>query len=105
MLVASSANETCYSCHAEKRGPFLWEHMPVTENCSNCHDPHGSNKEKMLKVARPRLCQQCHPTAHGGTTARPSDLATSRFVYNRSCQNCHFNIHGSNHPAGAFFTR
>ena len=105
MLLASSVNETCYSCHAEKRGPFLWEHVPVTESCSNCHDPHGSNKEKMLKVARPRLCQQCHPTAHGGSTARPSDAASVRFVYNRSCQNCHFNIHGSNHPAGRFFTR
>lgn len=105
MLLASSTNETCYSCHAEKRGPFLWEHIPVTENCSNCHDPHGSNKEKMLKVARPRLCQQCHPTAHGGSTARPSDAASVRFVYNRSCQNCHYNIHGSNHPAGQFFTR
>ncbi len=105
MLIAPSVNETCFSCHAEKRGPFLWQHMPVVENCANCHDPHGSNKEKMLKISRPRLCQQCHPTAHGGTTARPSDAATVRFVYNKACSNCHFNIHGSNHPAGAFFTR
>jgi DmsE family decaheme c-type cytochrome len=105
MLIASSVSETCFSCHTEKRGPFLWEHMPVVEGCSNCHDPHGSNKEKMLKIARPRLCQQCHPTAHGSSTARPSDPAAVRFVYNKSCSNCHFNIHGSNHPAGAFFTR
>jgi DmsE family decaheme c-type cytochrome len=105
MLIASSVNETCYSCHAEKRGPFVWEHVPVVESCANCHDSHGSNKEKMLKISRPRLCQQCHPTAHGGTTARPSDAATVRLVYNKACNNCHFNIHGSNHPAGAFFTR
>ena len=105
MLIASSVNETCFSCHAEKRGPFLWEHMPVVESCANCHDSHGSNKEKMLKISRPRLCQQCHPTAHGGTLARPSDAATVRLVYNKACSNCHFNIHGSNHPAGAFFTR
>jgi DmsE family decaheme c-type cytochrome len=105
MLIASSVNETCYSCHAEKRGPFVWEHVPVEESCANCHDSHGSNKEKMLKISRPRLCQQCHPTAHGGTTARPSDAATVRLVYNKACNNCHFNIHGSNHPAGAFFTR
>jgi DmsE family decaheme c-type cytochrome len=105
MLLASSVNETCFSCHAEKRGPFLWEHMPVVESCANCHDPHGSNKERMLKVSRPRLCQQCHPTAHGGPTAKPSDAAAVRFAYNRGCSNCHFNIHGSNHPAGAFFTR
>ena len=105
LLIASSVNQTCYGCHAEKRGPFLYEHAPVVENCANCHDPHGSNKEKLLKVSRPRLCQQCHPTAHGFTTAKPADAATVRFVYNKGCVNCHVNLHGSNHPAGAFFTR
>jgi len=105
LLLASSVNQTCFTCHAEKRGPFLYEHAPVVENCANCHDPHGSNKEKLLKVSRPRLCQQCHPTAHGATTAKPADLVTSRFVYNKGCVNCHVNLHGSNHPAGAFFTR
>ncbi|HET9013196.1 MAG TPA: DmsE family decaheme c-type cytochrome [Gemmatimonadaceae bacterium] len=105
MLVGNSVSATCASCHAEKRGPFLWEHMPVVESCANCHDSHGSNKERMLRISRPRLCQQCHPTAHGSPTAKPSDPAAVRFVYNRQCSNCHFNIHGSNHPAGAFFTR
>jgi DmsE family decaheme c-type cytochrome len=105
LLIASSTNQTCFSCHVEKRGPFLYEHAPVVENCANCHDPHGSNREKLLKVSRPRLCQQCHPTAHGSTTAKPADLATVRFVYNKGCVNCHLNLHGSNHPAGAFFTR
>jgi DmsE family decaheme c-type cytochrome len=105
LLLASSVNQTCFTCHAEKRGPFLYEHAPVVENCANCHDPHGSNKEKLLKVSRPRLCQQCHPTAHGFTTAKPADAATVRFVYNKGCVNCHVNLHGSNHPAGAFFTR
>ena len=40
----NSVNETCYTCHAEKRGPFLFEHAPVRENCLNCHDPHGSSE-------------------------------------------------------------
>jgi DmsE family decaheme c-type cytochrome len=115
LLLASSTNETCYSCHAEKRGPFLWEHAPVVENCANCHDPHGSNHEKMLKVSRPRLCQQCHQgtghpqqprrvvtLANGAVTAVPSDV---QFLLNRQCSNCHFNIHGSNHPSGQAFTR
>jgi DmsE family decaheme c-type cytochrome len=107
LLIANSINETCYSCHAEKRGPFLWEHAPVNENCANCHDPHGSSHEKMLKVSRPRLCQQCHANATGHPAA-PRNIATSadlQFVYNRQCSNCHFNIHGSNHPSGKAFTR
>jgi DmsE family decaheme c-type cytochrome len=25
-LIQSTINENCYTCHAERRGPFLWEH-------------------------------------------------------------------------------
>jgi DmsE family decaheme c-type cytochrome len=106
LLLASSTNETCFSCHAEKRGPFLWQHAPVTENCANCHDPHGSSHEKMLKVSRPRLCQQCHQgTGHPIIARNPSLPADFQFVFNRQCSNCHFAIHGSNHPSGFAFTR
>ena len=28
MLLQTSVNQNCYTCHAEKRGPFLWEHAP-----------------------------------------------------------------------------
>lgn len=106
LLIATSVNETCYSCHAEKRGPFLWQHTPVVESCANCHDSHGSSREKMLKVARPRLCQQCHaPSGHPNTPRNPALPADAQFVFNKQCSNCHVNIHGSNHPAGAFFTR
>jgi DmsE family decaheme c-type cytochrome len=105
LLLASSVNETCYSCHTEKRGPFLWEHAPVTESCSNCHDAHGSSNEKQLVAPRPRLCQRCHdPSGHPGRPY-PETASNSRFVFNRSCSNCHFNIHGSNHPSGKTFTR
>jgi DmsE family decaheme c-type cytochrome len=100
LLREPSVNETCYKCHAEKRGPFLWEHAPVRENCLNCHDSHGTNNEFLLKVQRPRLCQQCHTIGHGN----PGD-PTSVTAFNRSCQNCHTQIHGSNAPAGILFQR
>src|SRR5262249_29633879 len=29
MLVSHPINDVCYTCHAEKRGPFLWDHPPV----------------------------------------------------------------------------
>lgn len=110
LLLAPTVNEICYSCHAEKRGPFLFEHPPVTENCANCHDPHGSNHEKMLKTIKPRLCQQCHdPTSHPTRAYAISDPRVVpiplRFIPGRQCANCHFNIHGSNHPGGHAFTR
>jgi DmsE family decaheme c-type cytochrome len=106
LLKENGLNETCYACHAEKRGPFLWTHAPVPENCSNCHDPHGSNHENMLKTAKPRLCQSCHILGpHGSYPDGRGDTGTLRFVMGRQCLNCHANIHGSNHPSGKFFTR
>lgn len=102
LLTEASVNENCYKCHADKRGPFLWEHPPVAENCLNCHEPHGSNHEKLLVVDRPRLCQRCHIEARHPTTPQ---LATARFAFNRSCQNCHSQIHGSNSPSGVRFHR
>jgi len=102
LLIAASVNETCYKCHADRRGPFLWEHAPVMENCLNCHDPHGSIRPQLLKVSPPRLCQECHAsTGHPGTP----QLASARYVFNRGCTNCHSQIHGSNHPSGSRFQR
>ena len=94
-----SINDNCYTCHAEKRGPFLFEHAPVRENCLNCHDPHGSINEKSLKMSTPRLCYECHTIGH--TQSGPN----SAFTMGRACLNCHTNIHGSNSPAGAVFQR
>jgi len=101
LLKEVSINDVCYKCHAEKRGPFLYDHPPVRENCLNCHNPHGTNNEYMLNVARPRLCQQCHTL---GGHAQPGN-PFSRFMAGNSCQNCHSQIHGSNNPSGARFQR
>jgi DmsE family decaheme c-type cytochrome len=100
LIRENSVNEDCYKCHAEKRGPFLWEHAPVRENCVNCHEPHGSIHDKLLKVKRERLCQQCHIENRHNTQPHAPN---TRFVFNRSCLNCHPMIHGSNHPGGEFF--
>ncbi len=101
-LKQTSVNENCYTCHAERRGPFLWEHPPVLESCTNCHEPHGSVNDRLLKVTDPRVCTQCHiATRHPGAP-RGIEL---RFAFNRSCTNCHSQIHGSNHPSGQRFQR
>ncbi len=100
MLKFDSVNETCYNCHADKRGPFVWAHPPVEENCENCHDPHGSNHFALLKAAPPRLCQRCHTPA--GHPTKPMNPGI-RHAFNRGCVNCHARIHGSNNPGGEFF--
>jgi DmsE family decaheme c-type cytochrome len=104
MLAETTVNNTCYGCHAEKRGPFLWEHAPVRENCMSCHSPHGSNNAKLLTARAHMSCQQCHIhmlPRHSTTAGKPLDI----WSLNRGCVNCHSQIHGSNHPGGRTLTR
>jgi len=104
-----SLNETCYGCHAEKRGPFLWEHAPVMEDCSYCHRPHGSINRALLDKRPPQLCQGCHAAAgHPAVAYSGVETVTGRssaFVLGGSCLNCHSQIHGSNHPSGHLLPR
>src|SRR3546814_10429912 len=48
LLKTDTVNETCYQCHAEKRGPMLFEHAPVRDSCLNCHTPHGRSAERRV---------------------------------------------------------
>lgn len=64
LLKKNTVRETCFMCHADKRGPFLWEHQPVSEDCTNCHTPHGSNLTPLLKSRPPFLCDDCHDGPH-----------------------------------------
>jgi DmsE family decaheme c-type cytochrome len=109
LLIRSTVNDTCYTCHAEKRGPFLWEHAPVSEDCSLCHNAHGSNHAALLTQRSPLLCQQCHSPSGHPSVAYTSEAAENtyeqRFLLARSCENCHAQVHGSNHPSGVTITR
>lgn len=104
----NSITEACASCHAEKRGPFLWEHAVGRENCVTCHDPHGSNNERMLVAKGPMLCQRCHVHARHPATIYDQNQINNRSnrATGRACVNCHQMVHGSNHPtSGKYFLR
>jgi DmsE family decaheme c-type cytochrome len=117
LLKEFTVNETCYTCHAEKRGPLLWEHQPVRENCTNCHTPHGSNEPRLMKERMNFLCSSCHSAASnnsGGAFGGPHSIPfrgpgtpsfNSALANQRQCLNCHSQIHGSNSPSGAYFFR
>jgi DmsE family decaheme c-type cytochrome len=119
MVKHETVNQQCFSCHADKRGPFVFGHPPVEENCLSCHTPHGSSHEKLLKEKAPNLCQDCHvtgrhPTSFYGSgqgwtvpgTGAPNASVSTRFIA-RGCLNCHNSIHGSNAPTnrGKFLIR
>lgn len=87
----------CFRCHADKRGPFPFEHAPVRlEPCSACHEPHGSANPRMLVRHTVRqLCLECHtpsPMRLGGGVPASHDLRSPRF---QNCTVCHSRIHGS----------
>jgi len=110
MLRGGTVNDTCHSCHDEKRGPFLWEHPPVQEQCTICHTPHGSVQASLLKQRPPYLCQNCHDSSlHNSQpfsgAGLPGGALPSRQMVQRACLNCHSAVHGSNHPSGARFSR
>ena len=109
LKVGTTVDESCTSCHAEKRGPYLWEHAPVANACVTCHDPHGSNNERMLAAKVPFVCQRCHvtsrhpPTVYDGFVLNNSTNANK--IFGRGCVACHSQIHGSNAPSGKAFLR
>ena len=107
----------CLKCHADKRGPFAYEHPPVrVEGCAACHTPHGSPNAKLL--ARPvvyTLCLRCHNGVDGFGTrqgaippAHNSGIPALSSAHNmldpryQRCTLCHVRIHGSNSD-GYFF--
>ncbi len=108
-LALQTVNDTCFQCHADKRGPYLWEHAPVAEDCSNCHDPHGSNHPGMVKLRSPMLCQGCHSqSGHPSIATDEAGLpggSPSPFLLGQNCMNCHNAVHGSNHPSGSRLMR
>jgi len=85
--------ELCIGCHADKGGPFVFEHGSVkVEGCTACHTPHGSPNRHLLNFqSTAELCFSCHGVVPG---------FHARFTLETVCTNCHSSIHGSNfHPA------
>jgi len=54
------ADETCFKCHKEQKGPFVFEHEAMREGCQVCHNPHGSVQDKLLVAGQTTTCIRCH---------------------------------------------
>ena len=98
LRAGTTIDESCTSCHTDKRGPFAFEHAAMRlEGCLGCHEPHGSINPKMLvRNQLHLLCLECHSTASGILASQPPsfhDLRSARF---QNCTTCHLKVHGSN---------
>ncbi|MEJ2314354.1 MAG: DmsE family decaheme c-type cytochrome [Nitrospirota bacterium] len=97
MLRQDSVKATCTQCHAEKEGPFLFEHADLTEECTACHEQHGSVNSFLLKQSDPFLCLQCH-AGHPHDSTITFDAEQKAAFYTR-CTDCHSTMHGTDIPS------
>ena len=88
----------CASCHADKKGPFIFSHAAVeTGGCLSCHQNHGSFNSKMLVRSDVfQLCLECHTFVPGVASSQPPSFHDIRSPRYRNCTTCHREIHGSN---------
>lgn len=109
----------CAGCHQDYAGPWIFEHAPVAEDCTMCHNPHGAPAQNLLDTTLPALCISCHSTAdpwHFRATGEPGLQAISgdfptaprdpsvpsqvitqlgAGAFYTRCTDCHGAIHGS----------
>ncbi len=83
----------CESCHIDVKSQFaLPSHHPVNEGrmyCTDCHDPHGTENEHLLRgMTVKETCGRCHPEKVGPFLFEHGDVT-------ENCTTCH-NQHGSN---------
>ena len=123
-LKEATVNLLCYKCHAEKQGPFAFEHQPVRENCDICHNPHGAVANNLLKQPASFLSLRCHPGHYSGSrhpssandfvgtdkadTAAHSTSLSLRAPFYTNCTQCHQQVHGTNRisqRSDPYFTR
>jgi predicted CXXCH cytochrome family protein len=96
----AAANEVCFKCHTEQRGPFVFPHEAMREGCTTCHNPHGSVNQKMLLSRNTDLCYKCHFQQQLGAAGSiyHADNNHSGDIIQGTCWSggCHEKIHGSN---------
>jgi DmsE family decaheme c-type cytochrome len=95
-LHAQGLDWTCQECHPLIAGPHIYEH-PVTyehlvegSGCTECHNPHGSPNDRLLKQPGDGTCRQCHMVPPGHR------IAHAGLGSRHACIDCHSEIHGSN---------
>jgi DmsE family decaheme c-type cytochrome len=114
-------NDLCLNCHSRYQGPFVFGHAPVEDDCTTCHDPHGSIANNLLAQNEPFLCLQCHEghfhalrtgntdlvvndvtneqVAGGTAYGNPHGEEGWQKAFLTKCTLCHSKVHGSDYPS------
>jgi DmsE family decaheme c-type cytochrome len=96
-LLKVAEPKLCYTCHTDVKASFSQPfHHKVNEGillCSDCHNPHGTLQDKLLKASADQnvVCTKCHVETLGPFVYEHPPLETE------GCTSCHF-PHGSPNP-------
>lgn len=97
------SNEKCFKCHKEMKGPFVFEHDPMRDGCTACHEPHGGVYPRLLVADSNTLCLRCHweqntNTAGGIFGGVPHGSGGGNYYIGNGedCIDHHRSVHGSN---------
>ena len=113
LKTAFRTNDLCYECHAAQHGPFIFQHDPVEEDCTICHNAHGAIADNLLHQTEPFLCLQCHEahfhatlespegdiTYKGNVRRNPHGIDSLKHTFLTKCTQCHSAVHGSDLPS------
>ena len=114
--------DLCLNCHSRYQGPFVFGHAPVEDDCTICHDAHGSVANNLLVQNEPFLCLQCHEGHFhllreanferiNGPQSPQANIDAAAVVnashgsegfqtsFGTKCTTCHKVVHGSDYPS------
>ncbi len=114
--------DLCLNCHSRYQGPFVFGHAPVEDDCTICHDAHGSVANNLLVQNEPFLCLQCHEGHFhllreanferiNGPQPPQASIDAAAVVnaahgsegfqtsFGTKCTTCHKVVHGSDYPS------
>ncbi len=99
--LTSGPDKLCLGCHDARKltAELKVKHEPVTTGrCSECHDPHGSELPKLMRVRGNKLCLRCHDSGAKSGLASARVYLSRKNVHKaltkRECQDCHEAGHG-----------
>ena len=107
-LLLQKPNSLCFECHEEaevdstKLKPYtVHGGLKKSAPCLNCHTPHASNMEAVLKKETPELCLTCHNRGSPEIGNIKDKLRNAKVIHapieDEGCLVCH-NVHEEKFP-------
>jgi DmsE family decaheme c-type cytochrome len=97
-MLVKRQTELCYGCHAAQKAEFARPYRHRVDSgliqCSDCHNPHGTQVGHQVRAAAGQfaVCTKCHTDTMGPFVFEHAPVKTQE-----SCLSCH-TPHGSTNP-------